>query len=127
MVKEKALLLAPDLNLKKIEGLASLSLLVMYDSQESKIETEPKILSHLEENIAVAELHDPLHAFIILVIANISGAEEISEWLRIQPGVKAVRLDIEQDRVEVYQWVEKQLEDSLTGMSYVVKANTEKK
>ncbi len=127
MVKEKALLLAPDLNLKKIEGLASLSSLIIYDSYESKIEAEPKILSHLEENIAVAELHDPLHAFMILVTANISGAEEIAEWLRSQPGVKAVRLDIEQDRIEVYQWFEKQLEDSLTGMSYVVKANTEKK
>ncbi len=121
MVKEKALLLAPDLNLKKIEGLASLSSLIIYDSYESKIEAEPKILSHLEENIAVAELHDPLHAFMILVIANISGAEEIAEWLRSQPGVKAVRLDIEQDRIEVYQWFEKQLEDSLTGMSKVAK------
>ena len=121
MVKEKALLLAPDLNLKKIEGLASLSSLIIYDSYESKIEAEPKILSYLQENIAVAELHDPLHAFMILVIPNISGAEEIAEWLRSQPGVKAVRLDIEQDRIEVYQWVEKQLEDSLMGMSKVAK------
>ena len=121
MVKEKALLLAPDLNLKKIEGLASLSPLIIYDSYESKIEAEPKILSHLQENIAVAELHDPLHAFMILVIPNISGAEEIAEWLRSQPGVKAVRLDIEQDRIEVYQWFEKQLEDSLMGMSNVAK------
>ena len=58
---------------------------------------------------------------MILVTANISGAEEIAEWLRSQPGVKAVRLDIEQERIEVYQWFEKQLEDSLMGMSNVAK------
>jgi len=115
MIKEKALLLIPELNLKEIEGLVSLSLLVLYDSPESKILVDPKILSHLQDNIAVAELHDPEHAFLIIVITNVGEAEGIARWVRDQDGVKTVRLEIEQDRIDVFQWFDKQMEHSLAS------------
>ncbi len=113
MVEGKALLLTPDLNLKKVEGLASLSLLVLYEGPESKILVEPIILSHLQDNIALADLHDPEHAFLIIIITNISEAEGIAGWVRDQAGVKMVRLDIEQDRMELFRWFDKLMGDSL--------------
>jgi len=74
-------------------------------------------LSHLQENITAVELDNPEHAFLILVVTNISGAEEIAEWVRSQARVKTIRLDIEQDIIQIYQWFDQQIVDYLIRIS----------
>lgn len=80
----------------------TIGLLVSYDNKENREVLDPRIIAHLEESLIVAEFGDKEPSFFVLVIRNISKAEELMHWIEEQKGVEKVRLDILQDLIELY-------------------------
>lgn len=76
--------------------------MVSYDNKENREVLDPKIIAHLDDFLIVAELGDKEPSFFVLVIRNISKAEELMHWIEGRRGVEKVRLDILQDRMERY-------------------------
>jgi len=92
----------PSLNPKALHGATAADLTVAYTDPELKNEADKKIIARLGEYLTRAELGDREHGEFNLVLPNISMAQEILEWAKGQPEVRQVRVDLVQDRVELY-------------------------
>jgi DNA-binding Lrp family transcriptional regulator len=100
---EGVLFMVPRMNPKALEGVIIADLLVSYAHPGSKEECERKIISHLDEQLVRAEVSNPEYGFFNVFLSNISKVDETLNWTREQSGVTGARLDLVQDRVELYE------------------------
>jgi DNA-binding Lrp family transcriptional regulator len=109
MIRGRALFVIPSFVPRALHGAILAELFVVYDSPENTARTNDGIASHLDQNLMSAQLGDPEHTFFLLVITNISQANEILDWVRQQPGVKSAFMDLVEERIEQYEVFGQQL------------------
>ena len=110
LIREKAIFLIANLNPKASHDVVFVDLLVFYTSLESKSEVDRKISSEFDEYLVHAELTDTEHGLFVLVIRNVSKAQEILSWVKEQDGVREARVALVEDRIELYELFNEQLE-----------------
>jgi hypothetical protein len=102
MIEGKALYSQRTTNLVAFEGAILADLHVIYDSHESRGEVSRKIISHLDDYLYYAGLHDGSSRFF-LIVSNVLKMQEIVKWVKEQQGVSSARIDILQDRIELFE------------------------
>jgi DNA-binding Lrp family transcriptional regulator len=102
MTNNNILFILPKLDVRKLEGVVVAAYLILYDSPKSKSEVDGKILLQLSGFLAVTEMSDSEHAFVVAPLKNVHQADEVSDWLRKQRGVKSVRLRLVKERIDSY-------------------------
>jgi len=80
----------PVIDLKALQGIVPMELLVEYESAESKAEVNKAVMSRAKENLVFSDTSGPL-GYFALAVPNVVYVEQIAEWVRKQKGVKAVR------------------------------------
>ncbi len=105
MLEAGALFIIPSLDPPKLEGAILADLLVSYESPESKRTVDDKIKSHFDQFLIVPETAIEEYGSFHFCTPNVSRAHEILNWVKEQPGAKSVRLDLVQDRAELYDLV----------------------
>jgi hypothetical protein len=110
-IEGKAMRAVWTVDLNAAEGTLA-SLLVFYTDADHKGEVDGRILSHLDDCIFRAELGDPRHGFFNLIIANIARVQEISRWMREQPGVSSYRVDLVEEFIQQQEALSGLLEKS---------------
>ncbi len=103
MIEARALFVIPSLDPPKLEGSILADLLISYESPDYKRTIDDKIGSHFDDFLIVPETAIEDHGSFHLCIPNISKAQEILNWVKEQSGVKSSRIDLVQDRVELYE------------------------
>ncbi len=109
MIQERALFALGSLNPEVLQGAILVDLLVHYASPESRAEVDRKIISQLDDYLYYAGLWVGLGLFN-LIIPNISKAQEILNWVKEEPGVRSARIELQQERIELYEVLNEQLE-----------------
>lgn len=101
LTEEGAIYMIPILDLKALQGIIPVELVVSYTSTESKSHINELILSQFKEELVFSERAGPL-GYFALVFPNISQVEQIAKWVKRQNGVKdahsEVLLDVELNR-----------------------------
>lgn len=113
MTEGRAFFVLPSIDPKRLEGSIATDLLVFYDSPASKNMLDGLIKTHVDEYLLRAELNSLDHGFFNLMIPNISRASEILSWVNSQHGVRESRIDLVQDRLELYESFNQQLDTLL--------------
>lgn len=113
MIDDRAIFILPSMNPAALEGVIQADLLVSYENPKSKGEVDQRIMAIWDDYLARAEVGGPDSSFFNLFIKNISQAQEVLEWLNSQSGVKSTRIDLIQDRFELYASLNSELKGKL--------------
>lgn len=115
LVGAKALLVIPKLDLNAIEGTVA-NLVVGYANPEQRRKVDERILSHLENRLFRVDLNQRTHGFFMLILKNVPQAREISNWMKDLPGVERYRLDLFQERIELWESYHELVENRLAQL-----------
>ena len=85
------------------------NLTVDYDSAKTRPETDGRLLQELDRTMIYAGLW-PGFVLYTLVLPNIRSASEILDKVRMTKGVAQARLDLIEERVEVYSTLNEPVE-----------------
>jgi len=110
LISNRAIFILPSMNPSALEGVNQADLLVLYESPRSKAEVDWRIMALWDDYIARAELGARDSSFFNLFIKNVSKAQEVLDWVRQQPGVKSSRVDLVQNRYELYDALSKEFD-----------------
>lgn len=102
MIEGKALFVVPRFQLEALESSIA-DLAVFYDDAALKSTVDQRVLSKLTNVLARAELHNRGFSFFNLVMDNVARARGLLNWVESQPGVRTARLDFVQDRIELFE------------------------
>jgi DNA-binding Lrp family transcriptional regulator len=80
----------PIIDLKALQGIVPMELLVEYTSAESKAGVNTAVMSRVKENLVFSDTSAPF-GYFALAVPNVVHVEQIAEWVRKQSGVKDVR------------------------------------
>lgn len=80
----------PIIDLKALQGIVPMELLVEYTSAESKAGVNRAVMSRVRENLVFSDTSGPF-GYFALAVPNVVYVEQTAEWVRRQKGVKAVR------------------------------------
>ena len=117
MMSSYAFFFIPVVNLRKLGGVPC-QLMVEYAQANKHILDEA--VSSRFERIVFRDMTLNTHSVFGILCANISEGEEVSNWIRNQPGVTSVRLNIVEEPLHAYEWLAKQIE----GQSISTKSNS---
>jgi len=110
MIDERAVFILPSMNPNALEGVTQADLLVVYRDSKSKAGLDQRFTTLWDDYVARAETGNPESSFFNLFVKNISQAQEVLNWTREQPGVKNARLDLVQNRYELYDALSKEVD-----------------
>ena len=85
-------------------------LLVGYSGPEGTAAVKQRILSELDDCLIRAEIADPNYGLFNLILTKVSAVREIPKRVRSFAVVASARIDIVQDRLEMYDQFFDQLE-----------------
>jgi DNA-binding Lrp family transcriptional regulator len=112
MMKEAAIFAMPMVDLRKTEGI----------SYQLRVQSEQGKKSEIERSIAakignlVFRASDSQNGSVFgFTGANVAEGNEILEWVRNQPPVKSADLTITEKVVQVFDWLESEVQRQLTG------------
>ena len=107
MMSSRAVFLMPLVNLKKAGGVAY-QLLIRCD-EEKRPEVEREVVSRIENLVfrASASKGDLIFGFNG---TNVAEGNELLRWVRKLPGVKRARMNIVEQVVHVFDWLEKEVD-----------------
>jgi DNA-binding Lrp family transcriptional regulator len=123
MIEESALFVLPSLNPSALDGAIMTDLVIFYADSESKTEVDRRIVSQFDNLLIRAELGDIEHGFFNLIIPNISKAKEILTWVKEQPGVGMVFIELVQERIEVYESLTELVDKKLVEVAEIKSPN----
>jgi DNA-binding Lrp family transcriptional regulator len=114
MMKEAAIFAMPMVDLRKTEGI----------SYQLRVQSEQGKKSEIERSIAakignlVFRASDSQNGSVFgFTGANVAEGNEILEWVRKQPKVKSADLIITEKVVQVFDWLESEVQRQLTGQA----------
>ena len=113
LVQERALFVLPSFNPRAIEGLVQADLLVFFDGHKAKAKVDFEMFSTWSDYLVRAEVGSSDSSFFNLLVKNVSQAQVVLNWTKEQPGVKNARIDLVQDRFELYTSLDSALEAKL--------------
>jgi hypothetical protein len=79
----------PIVDLKALQGIIPMDLVVDYVSRESRAKVNELITSHVKENLVFSDCVGP-RGYFALAVPNVSQVEHIARWVMQQSGVKEV-------------------------------------
>jgi DNA-binding Lrp family transcriptional regulator len=83
----------PILDLKALEGIIPMELVVGYTSPGSKSSVNDLIVSHIKEKLVFSERAGPF-GYFALIMPNISQVEQIAKWVKQQKGVRDAHSEV---------------------------------
>jgi len=86
----------PIIDLKALQGIVPVEVVVEYASPELKAEANSRILPYVKEGLVFSDIRGPFGYFAI-VVTNVSQVEQITRWVRQQNGVGDVHSEVLQD------------------------------
>jgi DNA-binding Lrp family transcriptional regulator len=98
MSEDGTIHMQPIINLKALEGILPLELVVEYASPESRNAANEQITSYLKEALIFAHPSGSYGRFA-LTVSSVSQVEHITKWVRRQAGVKGAEARVVQDVV----------------------------
>ena len=98
LTEDGAIYMLPIIDLKALQGIIPMELVVDYASLESRAEVNGLILSRLQENLIFSNYKGP-YGYFALAVPNISQVELITRWVKQLKGVRDVHSDALQDVV----------------------------
>jgi DNA-binding Lrp family transcriptional regulator len=111
MMKENAIFTMPIVDLRKTEGI----------SYQLRVQSEKGKSSDLEKSVIakianlVFRAADSQNGLVFgFTGANVAEGSEILEWVRSQPGVKSAEMTITESVVQVFDWLESEVQRQLT-------------
>jgi len=123
MIEEKALFVIPSWNPKALDGAIIADLVVFYANPGSKADLDHQIVSQFDELLVSTRLSDIEHGFFNFMISNISKAKEILAWVNEQPGVGKAFIELVQDRIEVYEFLNQPVDKRMTEATMSIRAH----
>jgi len=94
--EDGAIYMLPIIDLKALQGIIPVELVVDYASPESKTIANSRIMSHLREGLVFFDTRGS-YGYFALVVTNVSQVEQIARWAKQQQGVGDVHTDVLQD------------------------------
>ena len=93
-----AIYMLPDIDLKALQGVIPVELVVEYESQRVKASANRLLATHIEQELIFSDTSGPV-GYFALVVPNLSQMEHLTSWASRQEGVKDARVDALQDVV----------------------------
>ncbi|MBI3022911.1 MAG: AsnC family transcriptional regulator [Thaumarchaeota archaeon] len=118
MIDGKAVFAVWASNPKVFEGAILADLRVLYDNSEPRGELVQKIISQLDDYLYFVGLWDVLSVFL-LIVPNVSKMQELVMWAKQQQGVKNARIDIQQERIQLWEKMSEHIEKRLAQLTNV--------
>jgi hypothetical protein len=107
MMKETAIFTMPMVDLRKTEGISYQ--LRVQSEQDKKSELEKSIVAKIGNVIFRAS--DSQNGSVFgFTGANVAEGNDILEWVKQQPGVKSATMTIAERVVQVFDWIEREIE-----------------
>jgi DNA-binding Lrp family transcriptional regulator len=88
-----AIYMLPDVNLKALQGIIPVELVVFYGSGELKAEVNERIASRIRDELVFSQISG-LHGYFALMVPNVSMVEGIERWVKQQNGVSDVHTEV---------------------------------
>ena len=98
LTEDGAIYILPNIDLKALQGIIPMELVVDYVSLESRTEVNGLIASRVKENLVFSNYTGP-YGYYALAVPNISQVEEITRWVKELKGVRDAHSDALQDVV----------------------------
>src|SRR5947199_2382391 len=114
MMKKAAILTMPVVDLRKTEGI-SYQLRVQIE-QGKKLEVEKSVVATIG-NVVFRASDSENGSVFGFTGANVAEGSDILEWVKQQPGVKSASMTIAERVVQVFDWIESEVERRLRTMS----------
>lgn len=80
-----------DVNFAALRGVIPASLIVFYSTPEQRSRVTRQITDYVVEELFLAELGDPQVGVFAVNVPNVPRLEDIGDWVRRLPGVRACR------------------------------------
>lgn len=93
MSDEGLIYMLPIIDLKALQGVIPVELVVNYSSPESKLPANERIMPHLKEELVFSDTRGPL-GYFALMVTNVSRMEQLASWVRQHEGVRDVHADV---------------------------------
>ena len=106
LVEGKAVFVIPSMDPSSLEGALFADFLVEYAGAEDMIRVNQDIHTKLESYLVRSQLGDPDYGFFNLLITKVSAIREILDSVTSIRGVKGGRIDVVQDRLEMFDHFE---------------------
>jgi DNA-binding Lrp family transcriptional regulator len=113
MMKETAIFTMPMVDLRKTEGISYQ--LRVQSEQGKKLEVEKSVVAKIG-NVVFRASDSENGSVFGFTGANVAEGSDILEWVRQQPGVKAASMSIAERVVQVFDWIESEVERRLKTM-----------
>jgi DNA-binding Lrp family transcriptional regulator len=113
MMKETAIFTMPIVDLRKTEGISYQ--LRVQSEQGKKLEVEKSVVAKIG-NVVFRASDSENGSVFGFTGANVAEGSDILEWVRQQPGVKAASMTIAERVVQVFDWIESEVERRLKTM-----------
>ncbi len=110
LIEGKAVFMIPSMDPSALEGAFLADLLVQYSGHEGTAAVKQRILSELDDCLIRAEIGDPDYGLFNLIVTRVSGLREIPKRVKSIAGVAFARIDVVQDRLEMYDQLFDQFE-----------------
>jgi DNA-binding Lrp family transcriptional regulator len=98
LAEDGAIHMLPIVDLKALQGIIPMELVVDYSSRESRAAVNGLIMSRVKDNLVFSDNSGPF-GYFALVVPNISQVEQITRWVKQQKSVREVHSDALQDVV----------------------------
>jgi len=123
MMKEAAIFTMPMVDLRKTEGI-SYQLRVQIE-QGKKLEVEKSVVAKIG-NVVFRASDSENGSVFGFTGANVAEGSDILEWVKQQPGVKSASMTIAEMVVQVFEWIESEVEKRVRTTS-IHTPNSERK
>jgi DNA-binding Lrp family transcriptional regulator len=94
--EDGAIYMLPIIDLKALQGVIPVELVVDYSSPRSRAATNERIAPYLKEGLIFSDVHGP-YGYFALMLTNVSQLELIANWVRQQEGVRDAQADVLQE------------------------------
>jgi len=91
-----AIYMLPIIDLKALQGIVPVELVVGYTSPDSKPKANGRIASYVKEGLVFSDTKGPF-GYFALVVTNVSQVPQILKWVQRQDGVKEAHVEVLQD------------------------------
>ena len=88
----------PIIDLKALHGIIAVDLIVDYVSKESRPKVNERVASYVKEELMFSGRFGPI-GYFSLMVQNVSKVEQITKWVKRQPGVREAQADVLQEVV----------------------------
>src|SRR5207245_8106312 len=122
LIEEKAVFVIPSMDPSALEGAMVADLLVQYSGREGMGVVNRRILSELDDCVIRAVLGDPDYGLFNLIITSISAVRQIPTRVGSLAGVASARVDVVQNRLEMYHELSGLFEGPEVSRSRVIPA-----